>query len=467
MRREVMEYDYDWNLWTILENASKSHDGTLKEYEILLDQAPHFRGVLDAIIRHGEPGILLLKMLAKYTWNVVTAHERGKKVAFTTYCYAPPLLYAMDVVPLSVEPMTVLGTFILERGTAEYLDYSCEVGFTETSCSAQRGALGAYLAGLGVRPDFIVCDSAGVCDTNANSFAFASAYLNIPFFQLDYPPTLTDDRTSLYQREDFRNMISFVEEHTGNKLDEERLRQVLEETRQQDELISELIELQSIVPSPVPGVYILFLYGGRFFMGGTREYTEMLEFMVDKAKENADKGIAGTASGKERARGLFCYVDHYTTDLRFWDWLDKNDISEVGSILSFFWESSAPYAAGHLDETYSIDPADLNTMLDSLSDLGSRMPMVKQIRGPYDAPGMWLDDVLGAARLLKADFVTYIGTIGCRNTWGMVKLLASDLEKQGIPTLILYADAFDDRVQSWESIIDRMTEFLHLRRIIE
>jgi len=29
------------------------------------------------------------------------------------------------------------------------------------------------------------------------------------------------------------------------------------------------------------------------------------------------------------------------------------------------------------------------------------------------------------------------------------------------------ADAFDDRVQSWESIIDRMTGFLHLRRIIE
>ncbi len=467
MRREVMEYDYDWNMWTIMENASKSHDGTLKEYKILLEQVPHFRGVLDAIIRHGEPGILLLKMIADYLKNIVTAHERGKKVAFTTYCYAPPILYAMDMVPLSVEPMTVFGTFILERGTAEYLDYSCEVGFTETSCSAQRGALGAYLAGLGVKPDLVVCDSAGICDTNANSFAFASAYLDIPFFQLDYPPTLTDDRASLYQREDFRKMISFIEEHTGNKLDQDRLKQILLEIRRQDELISELTELQTIVPNPVPVVYILFMYGGNFLMGGTMEYTKMLEYMVDKAKENADKGIAGTASGKEKARGLFCYIDHYTTDLRFWDWLDNNDISHLGSILSLFWQDGAAYSVGKEDETYKVDPTNLDTMLDSLADLGSRRPMVKSIRGPYDAPGMWLDDTLGAAKLLKADFVVYIGTIGCRNTWGMVKLLANDLEREGIPTLVLYADAFDDRVQSWEAVVDKMNEFLHLRKIIE
>ncbi|HDM32206.1 MAG TPA: 2-hydroxyacyl-CoA dehydratase, partial [Deltaproteobacteria bacterium] len=274
-------------------------------------------------------------------------------------------------------------------------------------------------------------------------------------------------RASLYQREDFRNMISFIEKQTGNKIDEDRLKQILLEIRRQDELISELTELQTIIPNPVPVVYILFMYGGNFLMGGTREYTEMLEYMVDKAKNNAKRGIAGTASGKEKARGLFCYIDHYTTDLRFWEWLDKNDISHLGSILSLFWQDGAAYSVGKEDQTYKIDPTNLNTMLESLAELGSRRPMVKSIRGPYDAPGMWLDDTLGAAKLLKADFVIYIGTIGCRNTWGMVKLLANDLERQGIPTLILYADAFDDRVQSWEAVVDKMNEFLHLRKIIE
>jgi hypothetical protein len=95
----------------------------------------------------------------------------------------------------------------------------------------------------------------------------------------------------------------------------------------------------------------------------------------------------------------------------------------------------------------------------------SRMPMVKSIRGPYDAPNMWLDDTLIMTKLMKADFVVYFGTIGCRNTWGMVKSYARDLERQGIPTLVMYADAFDDRVQSWEAVTEKMSEFIHLRGI--
>ena len=91
--------------------------------------------------------------------------------------------------------------------------------------------------------------------------------------------------------------------------------------------------------------------------------------------------------------------------------------------------------------------------------------MVKSIRGPYDAPNMWLDDTLIMTKLLKADFVVYFGTIGCRNTWGMVKPYARDLERQGIPALVMYSDAFDDRVQSWDAVTDKMSEFIHLRGI--
>jgi hypothetical protein len=84
--------------------------------------------------------------------------------------------------------------------------------------------------------------------------------------------------------------------------------------------------------------------------------------------------------------------------------------------------------------------------------------MVKSIRGPYEAPKMWLDDTLVMTKLLSADFVAYFGTIGCRNTWGMVKSYARDLERRGIPTLIMYSDSFDDRVQSWDAAMDKMSD---------
>jgi hypothetical protein len=463
MKRETREYNYDWNIWSIIENASLTYDGTRKEYESLLSLIPHFSDALDAIISQGESGILLMKLLAKYLGKTITAHEEGKQIAMTTFCFAPPVLYAFDVVPLLLEPMTVFGTFILQRGTGEYLDYCCEVGFTETSCSSQRGALGAYLAGLGVRPDMIVCDSPGICDTNANSYSFASAYLDIPFYQLSYPPTLTDERAGTYHREDFRGLISFLEQQTGKTLDMDRLRDVIHEIEKQTELINEFTEFQRLVPSPIPSVFNLFLYSGNFLMGGTRDFTELLETMLKKIRQNAERGIAGTSSGKERLRGFFSYIDHYTTDLRFWNFLDRNEISHLGCILSTFWEDGAAYSEQRRDATFRVEKDSLDGMIDTLAMQVSRMPMVKSVRGPYDAPNMWLDDTLVMTSVMKADFVTYFGSMGCRNTWGMVKPYARDLERRGIPTLIMYADAFDDRIQSWEAVTDKMSEFIHVR----
>lgn len=465
MKKETKEYHYDWNLWTIIDNACKAYDGSPKEYEAMLSLIPNFRGSLEPIIGQGEPGILLLKLLSKYLKKILTAHDEGKKVAMTTFCFAPPILYAFDVVPILLEPMTGLGIFILQRGNSEYLDYCCEVGFTETSCSSQRGALGAYLAGLGVRPDMIVCDSPGICDTNANSYAFASAYLGIPFYQLCYPPTLTDERAGNYHRQDFMNLISFLEEQTGSTLDMDRLREVVTEIERQNELINEFTELQRLVPSPVPPIFNLFLYSGNFLMGGTKDFTDLLKAILKKIKENAAKGIAGTRTGKERARGFFSYIDHYTTDLRLWNFLDRNEIAHLGCILSTFWEEGASYSKDREDAVFRMKKDTLEDMIDSLAEQMSRMPMVKSIRGPYDAPNMWLDDTLVMTRLMKADFVVYFGTMGCRNTWGMVKSYARDLERKGIPTLIMYSDAFDDRVQSWEAVTDKISEFIHLRGI--
>ena len=40
-----------------------------------------------------------------------------------------------------------------------------------------------------------------------------------------------------------------------------------------------------------------------------------------------------------------------------------------------------------------------------------------------------------------------------------------DTEKNGFPTLILYSDAFDMRVESWETTASRIEEFLKVRRL--
>ena len=313
----------------------------------------------------------------------------------------------------------------------------------------------------------MICNTPGVCDTNANAYSFIASYLDLPFYQLNYPPELTGERSKKYHREDFRNLIKFLEEQTGKTLDEEKLRNIIIETQKQDILVNDILDLQRLIPSPVPSIGGFFIYAGRFLAGGLPIYTELLESLYEISQKNVQKGIAGTPSGKERVRLLFMYLEHYSPKLEYWQWMDDNEITGLGTVLDVFWNSGVPYGEGKDEETYKLDSSRLDTMIDSLADMTSRMPMTKQIRGAYDAPSMWLDDLRSLAKIFNPHCLVYTGSAGCRNTWGMVKLAARDLEKMGYPTLITNSDGFEPRVESWALTANRIEEFLKIRKIIQ
>lgn len=467
MKKETSEYPFDWMLWSSVMSGSKVLDGTRKEYEALLRVIPHFRGVIDLLLSQGETGRLFMRMGAEYLDDIKTVREKGKKLCFGTFVAAKTLFFAFDnVVPVWAEVMTVFASILFRKGTAEYMDYCCEAGFTETSCSAQRGSVGAYLAGLAERPDFLVCGASGICDTNANAMQFMSEYLGIPLFQLTFPSKLTGREIDEYQRRDYRALISFVEEHAGTRLDEGRLKSVLEEHRRQDELINEIHDLARLKPCPMPPIHNLFLYAGKLQMPGRKSFTAVLESMLHDVRKNAEAGRAGTSSGRERARLLMCYIDHYTTDGRFWEWMDANDISLLPTLIFTFFNKGAPYARGREDQTYGIDTSTMDAMLDSLADINAHMPMVKQLRGPYDAAGQWREDLFQMTGLMQPDLTVYLGSMGCRNSYGANKLIERDAERSGLPALLLFADAFDDRVASWEFCQDKISEFMHVRGIL-
>ncbi len=468
MRPEIREYNFDTLLWHVLHVGHKVMDSTEKEIFWIGDYVPYYDKVIDMWAYEGKVGRMYLELIYRYLENINTARESGKKLAITTFCFSPAIFYAMDVVPVSLEPLTVIATLVWHRGTADYLNYCCEVGFTETSCSAQRGTLGAYLAGLGEEIDFVVCDTPGICDTNANAYAFTAAYLDKPFYQLNYPPTLVDDRSSAYHREDFKGLIDFLETQTGKKLEIDRLREILEEYRKQDELIGELEDMQRLIPCPVPALYNLILYSGRFFFGGRPEFTRLLEEMLKQVGINAEKGISGLRSGKEKLRALFCYIDHFAVNFQFWNWLDERGIAQVGALLKAFMVPQSPtIREGFTEAGYELNTRSIDTMIDSIAQMNSRMPMVNCIRGPYYQPYMWLEGTLQVAKIFKAECVIYCGTPGCRNTWGMVKPFMQDLEKRGYPTHIMNADAFDFRVESWEATTERLEEFLKIRGLAQ
>jgi len=246
MRKEYREYNFDAMAGSLLGIGAHLKDGTDKECYGLLNYAPHFKEVIGAILGAGEPGILFIKIAAKFVNTVLSAHDNGMKICMGTFTMPPAIMKPFNVIPLWLEPVTCLGVLMWARGVNEYLNHCCELGMTETACTGQRGALGAYLAGLGVKPDFALSNCVGACDSNATAFNYAAEYLGIPFYQCNAVPLLADERTYEYHREDFRNLVAFIEEQTGKKMDIDILREVLLETDKQDKLMGELQELMRI-----------------------------------------------------------------------------------------------------------------------------------------------------------------------------------------------------------------------------
>jgi benzoyl-CoA reductase/2-hydroxyglutaryl-CoA dehydratase subunit BcrC/BadD/HgdB len=466
MRPEIQEYNYDWLMGKTLKTAAKVPMGTKKETELTYRYIPYYKNIAKTFIDAGDPGVQALGMMSKYYENILTAHAQGKKICATTFCNSPVILHAMDIVPVTFEMLTAIGAMIWKRGMFDYMDYCCEVGMPETSCSSQRGALGAVLGGLSEKIDMTICDTPGVCDTNANAFAFASEYLNKPFFQLNYPSSIGDDRSQQYHIDDYKEMIKFAEKHSGNKLNFDRLAEALTEVDKQDAMIADLEDMLMLKPTPVPPLFNLILYAGRFCFSGHPEFTKLLESMLKTVKRNAAAGISGLKNGQEKLRVFMCYIDHYTVDVNFNHFLEERGIAHVGSILTRNFRDNNKYTEEMPGSAYGIDTSTPEAMLDTIAQMNARLPMVRSIRGPYDKQGMWLEETLVCSKMYQADCVIYNGTPGCRNTWGMVKPFARDVEKQGYPTHIMNDDAFDDRVESWEATRERLDEFFKIRGLL-
>ncbi len=466
MRPEILEYNYDRLMGGTLTAAAKFPVGFQKETDFAFNYIPYFRGALKTMIDAGPTGKRFIKLLASYYENILTARDQGKMIVGTTFCNTPAILYAMDLVPATFEILTALGCMVWRRGMFDYMDYAVESGMPETACSAQRGFLGAFLAGLFENIDFLVCDTPGVCDTNANAFAFSSAYLDKPFYQLNYPSAIGDDRSQKYHIDDYREMIRFIETHSGKKLDYDRLAQALAEINRQDAITADIEDMLLMVPTPIPPIFNVMIYAGRFCFAGHPEYTELLEVMLEDVTRRMNNGVPGLKCGEEKLRIFMCYIDHYTVDMNFYEYLEERGIAHTGSILTRNFRDGNKYVRDLPDNAYHVDTSSPDAMFETLAQMNARMPMVRSIRGPYDRHGMWLEESLACARMYQADCVIYNGTPGCRNTWGMLKPFARDVEKQGFPVHIMNDDGFDDRVESWDATKERLDEFFHVRGLL-
>jgi len=382
--------------------------------------------------------------MAKYWDQVLHARDHGKKVAFIPFNCSPEIFHALDIVPVGVE---VLNSFasVLEEGIHEYLDLAVERGLPETMCSAQRGVVGLLEAGLVEKPDFLINGAAGSCDPNSKIFEYMSEKWDIPALYLDVP--YSHDRRAIdYYTEGYRDIVSALQELSGNKLDEDRLREVCELTNQCTQIIMEINDMKRQVPNPVPNYYNLNHLAQKLMLVGTPDAVDFYKTALDVCKERMEKGRH--VLPEEKIRFMMMYTGiYFDQGLHSW-FQEEMGVSYLMDLLVFF------------DFIPIIDTTGIDTMLSGLAEGMLSLPMTRQLKGSWDMPANWLEDLLYYIDTYKADCIAFTGHAACKQVWGVYRIVADEVRKQlGVPSLRLEGDGWDSRVTSLDVLKEQFTEF--------
>ncbi len=364
---------------------------------------------------------------AQYINRTVTRMlSHPEKAALVSIFMPCELLEAMDIVPMCAE---MYSAFLCGTWAESVFAEAAEAeGIAETFCSYHKILLGsAYLKVLPA-PAMVVNTSL-ICDANNLTFRELSEYYHVPQYYVDVPEDQSEESVR-YVADQFRELASFLEDHTGKKLDPQRLRENLIRSRETVGAFRSCIEYRSnrYLPGDVTSeMYEIYLCHNALGTKGAEKYARMLL---------RDFKNAAPAAGGIRLLWLHT-IPQWQEPVR--ELLNLNKRCQiVGCDLCF---------EGLVD----IDP-----------DQPYESMARRLVCSRWNGGGERVNAAVEIAGALRVDGVVCFCHWGCKQTMGLSGVLKSTLEKHGFPTLILNGDGCDRRNASDGQTATRLDAFLEM-----
>ena len=212
-----------------------------------------------------------------------------------------------------------LGCYMTASGCEKvFLARAEACGAPETLCSYHKMLIGMTESGVLPRPKMVV-NTTLACDANQLSFRYLAEYFNVPHFVLDVPATEGEDALE-YLTGQIEELIPFIEEHAGRRLDPAKLREVMSRSARSTENYRHALALKA-KRQEVSRItfHMMDLLAMHILLGSkeTLRYTEMLV-----------KDLSRLPKGKKVPRILWVHT------LPYWqpsvnDFFKYNDRAEV------------------------------------------------------------------------------------------------------------------------------------------
>jgi len=177
------------------------------------------------------------------------AWEKGQPINWNSFCGSPEVFLAMGIPTIMQEQLSVMVCALPDKSNERYIDIAQEHLVADHVCSTQKIMVGAALSG-DLPPPTTIVHPAQPCDSTVVTYPVIAERLGVPHFALDIP-TWKDERAVQYVADEMERMVAFLQEHTGKKLEYERLREVMEYSNIAHEYSLKVNELKQVVPCPL------------------------------------------------------------------------------------------------------------------------------------------------------------------------------------------------------------------------
>jgi len=388
---------------------------------------------------HRKSQIMYYQMLTSYFTRILNARENGDFVAAHTVFFPSELIYAMGLVPMHTETSTWM-TALFTGECDDILAEGANLGLASEICTPHRGLAGAFALGALPRPDVMLWSNM-VCDNTAKSGELIMELCDCPGFFIDRP--FKDSQRELeYLTGELEDMVHFLEDKSGKRMNWDRLSETVERMGRQIELVRQVNELRKRVPTPFSPMGFLELVTIDYLFPGQPEAIEYMETLLEELTAATRQGKGAVPEEKFRLMTLFIppmYLIPFLEKLS----REYGAVSVIEPFFTFWGE-------GRLDGARPLE------------SVAKKSYMIPEMRmyGPMDERA--LNSIASCAEQYQVNGAIYFADVGCRHSCATIKLFKDTLNDMDIPVLTLDCDVVDQTATSPEEVKEKLERFFEL-----
>ena len=329
-----------------------------------------------------------------------------------------------------------IGAMLASTGMAgEFLEKAEHSGFASDICGYHRSVMGATLKGSMPEPDFLIGTTLP-CSGGIAVMENLARHFNKDLFVLNVPQQKTESGVT-YLADQIKQMVQFISDHTGETLDEEKLKSAILKTNQAREILEKVYHLAKQIPSPANSKMLANFGIVMALLLGTDAAVDVSQTYYDEFVARVENGISG--SNNEQIRLMWIQ-----NRIQFKNQLVEMLENEFNAVIV-------------IDELNSItqDPIDPDDPYTGLAKRAISIPF----NGEADRR---IDHLKKLAKDYKIDGAINPCNWGCRQGTGSRGLITEGLKEIGVPVLNLEVDCIDHRTFADGQIKTRMESFLEM-----